>query len=309
MKLSHLLFLNIPIIFLSCFFLCNCLIQAIPNQQLGKKKEADIVIYSYDRPMQLFALLESIEKLMINIGEVHVIYRISNKRFKQAYDMVNQYFQTVQFIKQNVNPNNFKTVTLQSISSLPSDYILLAVDDIIITDHIDLSDCIKYLEETNAYGFYLRLGKNINYSYPTNQSMEIPTLTSVSSYVYKWSFKDGICCWKYPNTLDMTLYRKSDLAILTKLPFQSPNQLEAQWHIQAQPIMHKIGLCYEHSKIVNIPLNKVQVDFNNRSMEALVPQTLLEYFEQGLKIDIQPLFRIKNRSAHMEFIPMFILRE
>jgi hypothetical protein len=72
--------------------------------------------------------------------------------------------------------------------------------------------------------------------------------------------------------------------------------------------MHKTGLCYEQTKIVNIPLNRVQTDWNNRHMNSYTTAQLLDIFNSGMKIDIKPLFHVVNRAAHMEYIPTFITR-
>jgi len=272
-------------------------------------KNADLIIYSYNRPMQLFALLESIELLVSGINTIHIIYKTDNHRYKQAYEIVKKRFGHAVFIKQkNKSPDNFKELTLESLSALKSDYILFAVDDDIVTHSVNLSECIALMEKTNSYGFYLRLGKNISYCYSLNKVQKTPLLKTVNEYVYSWQFKTGEYDWNYPNTLDMTIYRKFDLAILAKLRFQNPNELESRWTQQAQKVQHRTGLCYENSKIVNLPLNKVQTTFNNRSMNSWKPDELLHLFEQGFKISKELLIGIKNISVHMEYEPTFTTR-
>ena len=106
----------------------------------------------------------------------------------------------------------------------------------------------------------------------------------------------------------MTLYRKADLkAMLTHLNFNTPNIFEGQWAAH-RPALKKQGLCFETAKIVNLPLNSVQPDWENRNMRFATAEEFLLIFNQGLKIDIQPLFRIDNRSAHMEYLPTYIQR-
>jgi hypothetical protein len=92
-----------------------------------------------------------------------------------------------------------------------------------------------------------------------------------------------------------------------RLDFNTPNKLEALWAWQGKPPMKKFGLCFSCSKIVNVPLNIVQSDYRNRNMECSAT-SLHEQFKQGKKIDILPLYGIKNISAHMEYQPTFIER-
>jgi len=43
-------------------------------------------------------------------------------------------------------------------------------------------------------------------------------------------------------------------------------------------------------------------------MELYTPKELLEKFEEGLKIDIKPLYQMQNKAVHTEYEPTFILR-
>jgi len=49
---------------------------------------ADVVVFSYNRPIQLYAFLESAENLMTGAGEVHVIYRADTQELSAGYDVV-----------------------------------------------------------------------------------------------------------------------------------------------------------------------------------------------------------------------------
>ena len=124
-----------------------------------------------------------------------------------------------------------------------------------------------------------------------------------------WKFHTGTGCWGYPNTVDMTIYRKDDIAHdLCSLPYISPNTLEGHWASRARRVMGRYGLCYPVSKIVNLPLNRVQNQCENRHMNFMTPQELLNLFMNGKKIDISTLWHIDNKSAHTEYEPTFILR-
>ena len=277
----------------------------------AERNRADVIIFSYDRPLQLYAMLESLYKYTTDINSVAVVYRTSNDRFAQAFDSVAMDFPEVTFLHQQ-SIDDFKTLTVNAIANSTSDYIVFAVDDNIVKDTVCLAECIEWLEKTNAYGFYLKLGTHLNYCYTENKLQAVPPYQHICNTICSWEFKDGEKDWNYPNTVDMTLYRKKDIIdIFHSLSYSNPNLLEGNW--ASWWIKHgapsDFGLFYEKSKILNIPLNKVQTEFIlNRDMELYTPQELLEKFEAGYKMDIEPLYLMENKAVHTEYAPTFIPR-
>lgn len=296
-------FWSVGIVFFVCF---ACNVHTEGNEVLP----VDVIIFSFDRPLQLYALLESMDQHMRGVGTCCVLYRSSNESFDKAYQEVAKRFYSVLFVKQGSEPrNDFKLLTMHLLKSVSSPYVMFAVDDIIVKDDVDLSYCARMLECTSAYGFYLRLGCNIDYCYSENRATPVPPMQEIDDACYAWSFYQGKGDWGYPNTVDMTVYRRDMIyAILSALPFSSPNQLEGHWASGARGVMHLIGLCFEQSKIVNIPLNLVQQDWHNRHMDSYTPQELLDIFSAGKKMDISTLEHIVNKSPHMEHMLTFIDR-
>ena len=277
---------------------------------IGKIEAAELIAFSYNRPLQLYALLESVEIYVAGLSATHIIYRADNQDFESGYEQVKKDFPSVNFIRQSITDprSDFKQHTLSLVYNSKAEYILFAVDDIMVKDYVDLSSCAYFLEKYDAYAFYLRLGERLDYCYAANKYQGVPPLTNYSDHVRSWNFADGLYDWNYPQTVDMTLYRKADLkAMLTHLNFNTPNIFEGQWAAH-RPALKKQGLCFETAKIVNLPLNSVQPDWENRNMRFATAEEFLLIFNQGLKIDIQPLFRIDNRSAHMEYLPTYIQR-
>ena len=277
---------------------------------IAKIEAAELIGFSYNRPLQLYALLESLQTYVTGLSTTHIIYRADNQDFESGYEQVKKDFPSVNFIRQSIlHPrSDFKQHTLSLVYTAKAEYLLFAVDDIIVKDYVDLNLCTDLLEKYDAYAFYLRLGEHIDYCYAVNSYQGVPPLTKYPDHVRSWDFSDGLHDWNYPQTVDMTVYRKSDLiAMLTDLHFNTPNIFEGQWAAH-RPALKKKGLCFEAAKIVNLPLNSVQPDWENRNMRFATAEEFLLLFNQGLKIDIQPLFRIDNRSAHMEYQPFYIRR-
>lgn len=283
---------------------------ALTLLHLSQIQAADFVIFSYDRPMQLYALLESTEQYLKGIERITVLYRASNSRFEQSYQEVYKQFPKVNFLKQGNNPSqDFKPLFLQACHAGTSNYILFAPDDIIVKNYADLNYCAQALQTYNAYAFFLRLGTHLNYSYPHKKHSPLPPLQPIDTDMYSWTLRNGTFDWGYPNNVDMTLYRKDAIMPdLSNISYSNPNTLEAAWAGIAGRILHKTGLCFEHSIIVNIPVNRVQHDYQNNFMNSWNTLELLELFESGKKIDIQPLSGILNTSSHMEYELTFIQR-
>lgn len=271
----------------------------------------DVVAFSYNRPLQLYALLESMQAYLKGMGVASVIYRASNEQFEQGYEQVKKDFPTFKFFKQDNQhaAEDFKSLVMKATFETPNEHIIFAVDDDVVKDFVDLRACTVALEKTKAYGFYLRMGEHITDCYMQRRSQKVPPLQSVGDGVYAWLFGQGDGDWAYPNSVDLTIYRKKDIkADFERIAMKNPNSLEGIWSGMAR--YDRIGLCFNTAKIVNIPLNLVQNTYpTNRHMGLFTPEQLLEKFVAGLKIDVRPLFKIHNASPQMEYNPNFVAQK
>ncbi|EKE08477.1 MAG: hypothetical protein ACD_17C00148G0002 [uncultured bacterium] len=268
---------------------------------------ADILVFSFDRPLQLYACLESIQRYITGFQHLTVLFRASSDTFADAYRKVMDDFPKVRFVMQSMKDpkHDFKPNVHKIVFHSPSEYILFSVDDIIVKDFVDLQYCVDQLEKTGAYGFYLRLGQNITHCYQFDQDQAVPQSHPLSEGLYAWDFSTGECDWGFPNTLDMTLFRKVDIQKpFGELKYKTPNSLEYNWAAEFPPAA-KIGLYFEESKLVNIPMNVVGRT-GNPHMNYLDKEELLAKFTEGFRINIDPLYRMENNSPHCDYIPEFI---
>lgn len=275
----------------------------------SQEKTVDLIVFSKDRPLQLYAHLESVYTYIKNIGSIQVIYHAANNDYANGYASLKKDFPMVTFMQQNMkNPrSDFKKLVVAAVERCSSGYVMFSVDDIIVKDFCDLQECTKALVRTKAYGFYLRLGMHVTECYSENRYQGNPTLIHLYNDIYAWKFITGSGDWGYPNSVDMTIFRTDRVRkVVKKLQYHSPNTFEGQWALHGQK--NKLGLCFACSRIINVPLNIVQNDFKNRAM-SFSAHDLHMQFKNGKKIDIAPLYNIKNSSAHMEYSPTFIERE
>ncbi len=291
---------------------CNHKISKLPKYKPLKSltstqlaMPADLIIFSYDRPLQLYALLESAHRYLTHVANFSVIYRTSSSDYDTSYLDVIQAFPGVNFIKQS-SIKDFKPLLMDVLSNTNANHVIFAVDDMIVIDHLDVALAVHDLEKTGAYGLYLAHGKEINYCYMEDRYTGVPPSIEADKNLHIWQFKQGSGDWAYPNSLDMVLYRKQDIIkCFSKLNFTNPNTLEGIWHTQAK--LEKMGLYYTTPKAVNIPLNLVNIS-SNRYLNTISAQELLLRFQEGYKIDISPLFQIPHHARHMEYNPQFVLR-
>ncbi len=276
-------------------------------EPVGSQK-ADLLIFSFDRPLQLYACLESIQRYMTGVERCSVLYRVSSPQFAAGYEQLKNAFPEIQFIAQSGEAKkDFKPNVIKIVFDSPSQYILFAVDDIIVKDFVDLRFCMEQMQKTGAYGFYLRFGKHIHHCYQTGQPQSLPPSVPIANGVFAWPLELGEADWGFPNSLDMTLYAKESLKKpFAEMKYKTPNSLEYNWANEYPPTK-AIGLYFERSKLVNIPMNVVGRT-GNPHMNYLTAEELLVKFDQGLKLDIEPFYKMENGSPHIDYIPEFITR-
>jgi len=288
------------IIYSFCLILFNLFFLTISS--------VDLVIFSYDRPMQLYALLESCELCLSGTSSKTVLYRVSGSDYQAGYELVQARFSDVKFVKQLNPPDDFKELVKKyAFEETKSRYIMFAVDDLFVKAPVNLIYCVRLLEKFKAYTFSLRLSPDINYFYILDKPMQVPPSMQVMQGIYRYIFKDGKYDWAYPNSVDMNIYRKKDISqALLAADFKGPNQLEAAWASRAN--LNLTGLYFDESRVVNIPLNLVQTAWSLKAMHSYSVKELLVRFMQGQKINLEPIANLKNNSVHTDFDIDFVER-
>jgi hypothetical protein len=254
--------------------------------------QGDILLFSNDRPLQLYASLESIQRYITGFENLTVLYRASDESYAAGYEKVKDAFPVARFVMQS--EGDFKPKLEKIVFNSPSEYILFGADDVIVKDFVDLKVCMDQMEKTGAYGFYLRFGRHINHSFLSNQPQALPPSQPLAGGIYAWDIEMGEADWGFAPSLDMTLYKKGEIKkVISQTKYKNPNGLELSW---VKEVPEKaLGLYFERSKMVNIS-------------NYLNTEELLVKFNQGLKIDIEPLYKVENGSPHLDYIPEFVLR-
>lgn len=278
-----------------------------PWHDFSKDEErVDLLVFSYNRPLQLYAFLESSERFLEGLHRQYVIYRAANDHYEKGYAKVKEAFPNVIYLRQSVeNPSDDfgsvvkKTLFDRNVSS--ARYITFAFDDFLIKESIDFREAVNLLKETGAHGFYFCLGNHLKV-HPEKQKFLI------QEGVFGWQFSTMEGEWRVPNSLKMTLYKKDEIEPdFINMKFHSPNILEALWNEGAN--LSRIGLYYGKSKAVSLPLNIAMEDEGaSEKVSKISTKQLLTYFDQGLKIDTSHLEEIENETIDVSLAPEFVRR-
>ncbi len=254
-------------------------IEEPPLPSKSHPDKAALVIFSHNNPLQLATLLESIQHYVHGIDDIRVLYTTTNNNSAKAYEKVRATFNTIQFINQASSSLPFKSLLLENVSH---DYIMFAHDTVVITEMLDVQQCIKALEKTHGYAFYCTLGKDTNTHNALARSQKIPPLVHINDDIYAWQFATGEYSWRDHHTFSMALYRKDDIVTqFTQMNFDTSHDLEAAWD-KIQFDWNKVGLCFEHSKARLIETQLMQEQQHN--VARFKPWIHID-FDESMKTD------------------------
>lgn len=253
------------------------------------------IICSKHRPLQLYALLESFtEKTDFSPSNTFVVYR-ADGIYDSAYDEIKQKFEDIKFVYEV----NFRNDVLDILSKSNKQYAMFLMDDDVFLHDTSLKEAVNYLDENSSlFTFSLRLGKNLNYCYPVNSNQAVPFGYDDDQY-FMWNYKEGEYDWNYPLSLDGHIFERAKLLkMMEQIKWWSPNSLEAElqtFNLFIDPMC----VCYQQSKLFNMPMNRVQEDFKNRCGQTSA-EDLFDLWKQDLKIDLSKLYGFVNKGAHEE---------
>lgn len=279
----------------SCYPLLSCL----PNHDYPKQT-ADLLIFSEDRPMQLYALLESIQSFVFGLRKTIVVYETSSSEMESQYLDLKMNFPNIQFFKMEENGKSLiQSIAFNSPSS-PSKHIILAQDTLLVTDIIDFTKAIHALDLSRAYALFPTHHGGLEFSAELMRHQPLPPAIPLRGLAngeppFAWQFSEGIDDWNSPNPFSFALFRKEDLKKTFKnLTFDSLENIIQTWSLQIPE--NGIGLYYPKAKCIYLNISP-----------TISKQDLMEKFDEGLKIDLTKMSQVKSPSqeitSHLTFIP------
>lgn len=253
----------------------------------------NIIIFSLNRAAQLELLLRSMKKHFkeFNNSKISILYKVSNEDFRKGYNLIPKY-ENITLIEER----NFKGDLINILNPSIS-YTMFLMDDNVFKEDFSLEDDeVKYFKSNdNIISLSLRLHPNLTYCYPARINMNKPKLL-FNKNIINWRTETGD--YGYPMSLDGNLWRTNQiLNLVHNLNYNNPNSLESQ--MAFRPLNIPFIMFYNKSKIINIPINKVQ-NFNNNVHGNISADYLNKLFLNNQKISMEGISNIDNISCHQE---------
>lgn len=277
-----------------------------------------VLLFSFDRAFQLYSLLSSIfdnflSKEKINIT---VLYRVSNIEHENSYKEIRKIFELkgVKFVKQETKAS-FKSDLMNILTGFKSEKVMFLVDDIVITSKIDLDQLLDF--DGNYFIPSLRLGKNIKKNYTLQQPLELPPFLDSAMFKQEgnveglnfWRWKDGgkwkefDLDWRYVVSVDGNIFNLDEMILfIDTLEVKSPNVLENLLDIRYSELLkERIGICFDVSKMVNLPINQVHIEGSVNIAENIkTPDFLLKKWQEGYVMDYKSFYGHISQAPHEE---------
>jgi hypothetical protein len=251
------------------------------------------LIFSKDRPCQLELLLRSITEMFVDYESngFYILYKYTDDISKEGYNKLKE-----QYNFNFINEISFKKDTVEIINNFEDDLTMFLVDDDVFKEKLNLSSepVTKFLENNNICCLSLRLSPNLRRCYTIDSAMLSPHFESK----WIWNWNNSQYDFAYPMSLDGHIFRTKEIVpLIQNLNFINPNQLESKLHMNKinKPLMS----CFETSRIVNIPDNRVQNEFKNRHANGSL-KNLNSKFLEGFRISTDNIYGIDNISCHQE---------
>ena len=281
------------------------------------------IVFSKDRALQLDLFLKSLKKHFKDMDHVRVIYLCSDKNHKESYSALRNEHRKVLFKEQcdNLFQDIFESCCLST-----NKYLSFFTDDDIVYKNISKEESrlidSTFVDINELFCFSLRLGLNttkrdvggVKYYdiMPERFGTKKPsddTSEDVSLIWNRTSIPFG-GYWSYPLSVDGHVFKRTDmLNICEKLYLwsklekfkQTPNEFESKlqrFNYEYPCLM----ACFQHSKVVNSPNNRVQNDALNRNGDTFNYDS--EYcnslFMKGKRLDLCDIDFTSVDSPHTE---------
>lgn len=243
----------------------------------------DIIVFSKDRPLQLYNSLESILKFAKGYNKIYILFNYTTDDYLESYHKLNnlKMFSEVVFV--NEKEYGFKESFVSLLDMLEGEHLLMEIDDAFYCDELDLEkysilfqnpDCgrINFTADYKIYkqdyyvdhGDYLIVDREAILKLPqTNETL----------------------CLHYPFNVSSTLHKAIDVSRLMQTE-DIKNPFELEWKGSASPIFTK----YKYNILIKTKgpiVRQLHINnFLNRYEEYYTLEDLHNIFKNGFVFDI-----------------------
>lgn len=268
------------------------------------------VVLSKNRALQLYTLLHTYFTLVEYPAPIFIVYTATSDLHQKAYREVEMACQDipvkVTFVHQG---SQFRESLMEVLAQIRSKNMFFLVDDIVFIRKLNL-DFIRNIDPTKMI-LSFRHSPHLNRSYTAGVNQAPPTFSSTNLgadlRLFNW-FEQGNE-WSDPWSVDGQILSTAEIRVLSRLcDFSAPNSYEGALKSFNDIAKNRKGLCYTESKILNLPINRVQSEVGNRSGKVS-SEFLLEQWNQGLMLDTSMFAQHIPVSPHEEHSVRFKTRE
>jgi len=268
------------------------------------------LIFSKDRALQLYSLLFTYFKLVKNPAPLFVIYNASTGDHEKSYleiaQALNEISIPVILVKEQ---KSFRETLLQVLDRIKTKNIFCLVDDIIFIRSVDLALAAKINPLESILS--LRHSPHLRRSYTANAEQAPPNFRPSTRHPilleFNW-FEKGHE-WSDPWSVDGQILATAELKSLSQIcQFKAPNTYEGELKSFNDLCRNRLGLCYSESKILNLPINRIQNEVLNRSGN-ISPEVLLQHWNLGEMLNTQQFNQHIPQSPHEEHLINFCSRQ
>jgi hypothetical protein len=270
--------------------------------KLKNEYDLNIIIFSKDRACQLELLLRSMIIFWTDLPKykINVLYTFSNKEYEDGYEKLKNKYKNENFIF-HLETNFGKD--LRNIFNLKNKYSIFFVDDNVFKEEFILESYEFDMfndDKENILCLSLRLHPRLSFCYTMNKKMKSPEFDKFR----KWDWTKGELDYQYPMSLDAHLFKTTSIYNhIFSDKYNNPNSLESFMASTpygfGNPIHKNFMICYDKSKVINLPINKVQ-NYNNNKHGNITQKYLNDKFLSGNIISIHNIKYIDNISCHQE---------
>lgn len=256
------------------------------------------VIFSKDRPVQLALLLESLHRYATPLPQITVLFTSTDCKAEEIYAELESIYSEssgVKFVKEN----KFRDDLAREVKKISSSWMFFLVDDIVFIDCVNFSNLKSHFESGRVVS--LRLGVNITRSYTTHRNVPRPKLMDLGGDLLGWRWSDGIGEWGYVHSVDGNIFPTEAIQKIAAMgEYAAPNSFEDCIGRFDFAFNNAEGVCFETSRLVNIPANRVQSEALNRA-GSVSNDALISAWRQGRKLDLDAYSGLMPPAPHHEY--------
>jgi hypothetical protein len=263
------------------------------------KEGLSCIVFSKDRSIQLFALLESYNNNIDEEINLTVIYNVSNEDHKKSYEeLIILFSKTNKKINFVLETKTFKNSLLKVLQEVQTKNMFFLTDDDLFIRKFN-TELVSNINTADAI-FSLRFNPELTYSFTAGTKIERPHFQKYKNYENILSFKwfEKKFDWSDPWSVNGHIFATNEVLVLSTFSdFLAPNSYETKLKNFNDLIENRVGLCFKESIIINLPINLVQTEVQNNSGN-ISPLFLLKQWNLGKKIDILQFQNCKIKSTH-----------